>query len=158
MLWEMRITATPSLLSRRIRSSTRADSRSPSAAVGSSRITSFDEKATARATATAWRCPPDINATGASKSGRVICRRSTSSRVRSDIARRAQEAARPWQPTRTGEFTPGEEVRGRCQIVEQRQVLVHGLDPASSGAGGGGVGDVDPVERDPCPSRADGHR
>ncbi len=64
MLWLMRITGMPRSRRFRTSSSTWFDSRTPSAAVGSSSTTTFDPNAAARATATAWRCPPDRFSTG----------------------------------------------------------------------------------------------
>ena len=49
----------PSFFSWRMRSRTWAVSAGPSAAVGSSMIRILALKWTARAMATAWRCPPD---------------------------------------------------------------------------------------------------
>ena len=55
MLWLMRITPRPRRRRLFTSSSTWCDSRTPSAAVGSSRMTTFVPNAAARATATAWR-------------------------------------------------------------------------------------------------------
>ena len=63
-LCEMTITAMSWLFSRLIRSSTTRVWVTPRAAVGSSRITSFAWRITARATATACRWPPDSDPTG----------------------------------------------------------------------------------------------
>ena len=52
MLWLISTIGTPRLRTSRIRSSTRPDSLTPSAAVGSSMMITFDAKAAARATAT----------------------------------------------------------------------------------------------------------
>ena len=54
-LWEMRITPRPCSARRLTRSSTWRVCATPSAAVGSSRITSFEFHITALATATDWR-------------------------------------------------------------------------------------------------------
>lgn len=59
MLWLIRSTARPRSRTSRMSCRTRADSRTPSAAVGSSRITTRLPNAAARATATPCRCPPD---------------------------------------------------------------------------------------------------
>ena len=59
MLWLIRITGSPLSRTRLISSSTWPDSLTPSAAVGSSMITSLRAHAAARATATPWRWPPD---------------------------------------------------------------------------------------------------
>src|SRR5579862_238116 len=63
-LWEMITTASPCSARRRTRSSTCSVWATPSAAVGSSRITSFEFHITARATATDCRWPPERVATG----------------------------------------------------------------------------------------------
>ena len=59
MLWLIRITGSPRSRTSRISCSTRLPSLTPSAAVGSSRITTLLPNAADRATATPWRCPPD---------------------------------------------------------------------------------------------------
>src|SRR6266516_4296721 len=72
MLWLIRTTGRPLSLIRRIRSSTCPVSRTPSAAVGSSMMTSLLAKAAARATATPWRWPPERSSTGLVIVGRPI--------------------------------------------------------------------------------------
>src|SRR4051812_32440128 len=62
-LWEMSITPRPWLPRRRTSSSTCSVCATPRAAVGSSRMTSFEFHITARATATDWRCSPESVAT-----------------------------------------------------------------------------------------------
>ena len=62
-LWEMRTTASPCSASRRTRSSTCRVWATPSAAVGSSRMTMREFHITARPIATDWRWPPDRLAT-----------------------------------------------------------------------------------------------
>ena len=158
MLCEIRITATPSSFRRRTRSSTRADSRSPSAAVGSSRMTSFEENATARATATAWRWPPDMSATGASRSGRWICSRSSSSRVRSDIVRCRMTRRPRGSHAGPASSRPAKKLAAGGEVVEEREVLVDGLDPVRAHRHRVGRRDVDSVEGDRPGSRAGGHR
>ncbi len=59
MLWLISTTGMPRDRTSWIRSSTLRLSLTPSAAVGSSRMTTFEPKAAARATATPWRWPPD---------------------------------------------------------------------------------------------------
>ena len=85
-----------------MRSRTRLDSRKPSAAVGSSRMTTLEANAAARATAITWRCPPDIRPTAADLSGSVTCRRSSTSTVESSHRSPAKHAHRLRQPTRSG--------------------------------------------------------
>ncbi len=63
-LWETTSTATPCEASRLIRLNTVLVCDTPSAAVGSSMITSFAFAITALATATDCRWPPDSDATG----------------------------------------------------------------------------------------------
>ena len=63
---------------RPMRSSTSAVWDTPSAAVGSSMITSFASSITALATATAWRWPPDSEPTGWRMLRTVVTRRSLS--------------------------------------------------------------------------------
>ena len=63
-LCEISSTASPRSASRLISSSTIVVCATPSAAVGSSMITSWAWDMTALATATDWRCPPDSDATG----------------------------------------------------------------------------------------------
>ena len=57
-------TEVPRSRTRRTRSSTACDWATPSAAVGSSMITSRDAHTIARAIATLCRCPPESDATG----------------------------------------------------------------------------------------------
>src|SRR5581483_5383825 len=63
-LWEIKMTPMPCWPRRRTSSSTCSVCATPSAAVGSSRMTSFPFHITARATATDWRWPPESVATG----------------------------------------------------------------------------------------------
>ena len=64
MLWEMMSAACPMSASRRTSSSTIFVWATPSAAVGSSMMTSFAFHSTDLAIATDWRCPPESEATG----------------------------------------------------------------------------------------------
>ncbi|MCY1380269.1 hypothetical protein D9M69_680740 [compost metagenome] len=59
MLWLMSTTGRPRSRTRRISSSTMLPSFTPSAAVGSSMMTTCRAKAALRATATHWRWPPE---------------------------------------------------------------------------------------------------
>ena len=74
-LCEMRMTASPCWASRSTSSRTCSVCATPSAAVGSSRMTSFEFHITARATATDWRCPPESVAT-ACRTERIVVTRS----------------------------------------------------------------------------------
>ena len=64
MLWLMSTIGMPRARTSWMRSSTRRDSRTPRAAVGSSMMTRRLPKAAARATATPWRWPPERVSTG----------------------------------------------------------------------------------------------
>src|SRR5689334_2869226 len=64
MLWLMRTTPRPCSASRRTRSRTWRVCATPSAAVGSSSITTLESQSTAFAIATVWRWPPESEATG----------------------------------------------------------------------------------------------
>jgi hypothetical protein len=59
MLWLMSTMGVPRARTSRMSSSTLRLSLTPRAAVGSSRMMTFEPKAAARATATPWRCPPE---------------------------------------------------------------------------------------------------
>ena len=74
MLWLIRITGRPLSRTRLMSSSTCPDSRTPSAAVGSSMITSLRAHAAARATATPWRWPPESVSTAWLMDRMPICR------------------------------------------------------------------------------------
>ena len=77
-LCDTTMTAVPWLESRLMRSSTWAVWATPSAAVGSSMITSLAADMTALATATDCRCPPDRDATGWRMERTVVTWRSAS--------------------------------------------------------------------------------
>src|SRR2546430_4420701 len=47
----------------------------------------------------------------------------------------AQDPDPARQPGRPGLFAPGVEVRGQVEVVEEREILVHGLDPERPGGG-----------------------
>jgi hypothetical protein len=80
---------------------TLADSRAPSAEVGSSRITMRLPNAIARAQATAWRCPPDMSPISSPRA-MFTCRRSSSSPVSRAIARSLTQPSASSHPGRTG--------------------------------------------------------
>ena len=75
MLWETISAAWPWSARRRVRSSTICVWATPSAAVGSSMITSFASQSTAFAIATDWRWPPESEATGCRIERTVVTRR-----------------------------------------------------------------------------------
>ena len=58
------------------------------------------------------------------------------------------EAQTARQPRRPGELAAGEEVGCRLQVVEEREVLVHGLDPEGTGGHGVRRRDVLAVQED----------
>src|SRR5829696_6407662 len=76
-LWLMMITPWPSSRSSLMRSSTCWVWATPSAAVGSSRMTTLGSPIVARATAMDWRCPPDSDATSVRTLGMLTDRRSS---------------------------------------------------------------------------------
>ena len=147
--------ALPSSRRRTMRSSTWRDSRTPSAAVGSSRITTREANAAARATATAWRWPPDIRPTGAVEVGqrRPAGARAPRRSLAPSRARRSNRSPRGSQRG-DGELTAGVEVVGRVEVVEEREVLVDGLD--AERPRGRRRGDRRPARRRArsCPRRA----
>src|SRR6266545_3649001 len=85
-LWLIMITVRPWLRTSLINSSTMLDSRTPSAAVGSSMITMRCPHAIARATATACPWPPESLRTGSSTDWIPILRRRSSSSARRRMA------------------------------------------------------------------------
>ena len=123
-LCETTSTATPCEASRLIRLKTILVCATPSAAVGSSMITSFAFDMTALATATDCRWPPDSDATGwrierivvtESSSSVCLCGRAPSSPRRADRCRERLVAE--------------EHVLDDVEVVAQRQVLVDRGDP-----------------------------
>ena len=106
----------------------------PSAAVGSSRITSLASQSVARATATACRWPPDSELTRLRRLSIVVTWRS---RMRSDacssISVLGEDPHRVRERPRLGELTAEVEVRDDVEVVAQRQILVDGLDPEPVG-------------------------
>ena len=115
-----------------MRSRTLRDSRTPSAAVGSSRITTLRANTVARATAIACRWPPDISATGASKFGSFTLSRSSTAAASRSMARPLRKPQAVRQPGREGDLAAAIEVLRRRQVVEQREVLVDGLDAGAA--------------------------
>ena len=105
MSWQASTTVVPCSRTRAIRSSTSADSCTPSAAVGSSSSSSRGCCAMARATATSWRWPPDSERTE-----RPGSRSGTPSRANSRAASlRIRTSENTWRrcsrPSRTFEAT-----------------------------------------------------
>ena len=134
MLWLMRITARPRSASRRTRSSTCSVCATPSAAVGSSRMTSLEFQSTARAMATVCRCPPERLATFCRTDFTVRTERPARvSAARCSIADLVEEPGRQLLAAEV-------EVLDDVEVVAQREVLVDDLDAQRVGLLG--VGDV----------------
>src|SRR5216683_1713162 len=107
MLWLINTTEMPCSRTSLIRSSTCPDSLTPSAAVGSSMITTRLAKAAARATATPWRCPPDSVSTACVSDPTLIFKLAMCS--------------------------PQKQVLRDVEGGRQSEVLVHRLDPVAAG-------------------------
>ena len=121
MRCEMRITATPLAFTWRMVSITIAASRTPSAAVGSSMISTRGLKTSARPIATVWRWPPDSALMSTCVDG-MREPRSASSRAASSCMRLQVEHAE------AARLAAEEEVARDIEIVAERQVLVDHLD------------------------------
>ncbi len=91
-------------------------------------MTTLEAKAAARATATAWRWPPDIRPTWLDMSGRPTWSRSSSSVVLRAIPLRSRKRSPRGSQRGPGHLAPGVEVGRRPEVVEEREVLVDGLD------------------------------
>src|SRR3954452_12926030 len=100
MLWLISTTDTPRPRTRPMRSSTWRVWTTPSAAVGSSMKTTLLAHVTARLTATPWRWPPDILATGAVESCRPTPRLLNASSERRCISALSRKPSRPSSPPR----------------------------------------------------------
>ena len=114
----------------RISSSTRRDSLTPSAAVGSSMMMTLEPKAAARATATPWRWPPESVSTAWLMFWMVIRPSSESLCAGALLHGRAVEHAEPAAPSRPrlADLAAEEHVVGDRQRRRQREVLVDRLD------------------------------
>ena len=100
----------------------------PSAAVGSSMKTTLLAQVTARLTATPWRWPPDIFATGALES----CSADAEARERlvgAAAHRRLVQEAELAEQAAADDLAAEEQVGRRVELGRQREVLVDGLDP-----------------------------
>ena len=102
-------------------------SAGPSAAVGSSMIRMRALKWTARAMATAWRCPPDSDPTGVLR----LVNRGLSRRITSRVADAIAESSSA--PVRVEHLAAEEHVGGGVDVVGERERLVDRLDPERSG-------------------------
>ena len=123
----------PCSVASRISRSTLPASRAPSADVGSSRITIRLPNAIARAHATAWRWPPDSRPISAVAVGQLDLQAV-------DQLVGLACASRGRRPSRTARATAAACARGPAKklptaagVVEQREVLVDGLDPQLAG-------------------------
>ena len=83
---------------------------------------------TALAIATAWRWPPDSEATGWRIERTVVTER-LGQRLGAPQLHRPPRRAEPWRVT----LAPEEHVLDDVEVVAQREVLVHGLDAERGG-------------------------
>ncbi len=134
MLWLIRITPRPRSRSDSTSRSTWADSLTPSAAVGSSRTTTLPPNAAARATATAWRCPPERDSTATDMFCTVEMPRSQH-RLLGPLAHALLVEHAEHAPQRSGAtLLAGEvEVGGDVERRGDGEGLVDGLDPGLPG-------------------------
>ena len=132
MLWLISTTARPRSRTRRMRSSTLRVWTTPSAAVGSSMKTTLLAHVTARLTATPWRWPPDIVATGALESCRPTPRLLNASSARRCISRVVEEAELA-EEAAARDLAAEEQVGGGVEVGGEREVLVDGLDAERAG-------------------------
>ena len=95
--------------------------------MGSSRMTSFEFHMTAFATATACRWPPDRPATAWRTERSVVTDRLSS------VSREARSMLDSSRTTRCGPLAPEEHVGDDVEVVGEREVLVHDLDPEPGG-------------------------
>ena len=143
MLWETNSAAWPCSARRRVRSSTIRVWATPSAAVGSSMITSFASQSTAFAIATDCRWPPESEATGWRIERTVVTARLASvSLAAFSIDFLVEEDAS------VQALTPEEHVLHDVQVVTEREILVDGLDAERGGLAGRANPDRLPVPED----------
>ena len=95
----------------------------PSAAVGSSMITSFEFQSTALAMATDCRCPPDSDATSWRTDRTVVTASPLNVSASCLLHLLLVEAEVPQG------LASEEHVLDDVEVVAEREVLVHGLDP-----------------------------
>ena len=127
-LCEIRMTARPCSASRLTSASTCSVCATPSAAVGSSRITSFEFHITARATATDWRWPPESVATGCRIERIVVTRERLQRLGRALLHHRLLEPLE-----RVVRLAAEEHVLDDVEVVAEREILVDDLDPEPGG-------------------------
>ena len=145
----------PSLLRARMRSSTCSTSRTASAAVGSSMMTSFGLKVSARAIATDCCWPPE--------SWPVICvtegMRAPSLAIIASASLRMRLVSMNRTPRIGARQLPAEEdVRGDVAHAGEREILVDHLDAGLTDFAGILADDRDAVEADRRRRRDDGRR
>ena len=142
MAWEMTMTAWPFLAQAEDEVE---DAARLAHAEGGGRLVEDDDLARRRRRRGPRRSPGAARRTSArrrpSASGSVTWRRSST--LDGGLGHRpaAEHPQRYGQPAGTGILPSGVEVGRRVEVVEQREVLVHGLDAV--GPGGGRRGDVD---------------
>ena len=141
MLWETSSTARPRSASRAHEVEHHAVWATPSAAVGSSMITSFEFHSTALAMATDCRCPPESDATGWRIERTVVTARLASVSL-ADVSMLSSSSKMP-----PSALPAQEHVLHDVEVVAQGEVLVDGLD-----AERGGVAGRADVHRPPVPA------
>ena len=127
-LCEIRTTPSPCSARRLTRSSTWRVWATPSAAVGSSRITSCEFHITALATATDWRCPPESPAT-VWRTLRIV----VTDRLAQRLARASLHLGLVERAQRLELLAAEEHVLDDVEVVRQREVLVDDLDAEVGG-------------------------
>ena len=110
-----------------MRSSTLRVWTTPSAAVGSSMKTTLLAHVTARLTATPWRWPPDIVATGALESCSADAE-ALERLVGAPVHLAVVEEAELAEQAAAQDLAAEEQVGGRVEVGGEREVLVDGLD------------------------------
>ena len=123
-LCEMSTTASPWSARRSTSSSTCSVCATPSAAVGSSRITSREFHITARATATDWRWPPESVATGWRIERIVVTARRLHRLGRLGLHHGLLEPLEP-----VAGLAAEVHVLDDVEVVAEREILVDDLDP-----------------------------
>ena len=146
MSWLIRITPTPLALIARITSRTTRVCRTPSAAVGSSRITICASVPSAREIATACCCPPESRRTGVDTSTSRMLRRASRSTaiaaaLSSALIARSGASRAPCSPL-PGRYSLDVEVPAQREVLEDR---AHPRLPDGAWVSGG---EWTPVQRD----------
>ena len=119
MLCDTRITAPPCSASRRTRSRTCSVWATPSAAVGSSRMTTFDFQSTDLAIATVWRWPPEARPGSVPRHG--VCGRSRTGRPAPVSSGWALAACGSWRRDDLAPGLPGQPPDSRCRPSAARR-------------------------------------